>query len=91
MYSDTRATQTYPDPNIFYLYFFTNKKLVNAIQIEDFVGADVRVSEWMLRPTLWPPYEQAFPNCFEEQPDTPYSFHDNEDWHSEVEDDIDTN
>ena len=87
--------QTYPDANTFYIYFYTHRKLVNVMttlkQIEDFVGADVRVSEWMLRPKLWPLYEQAFPNYFVEQPDTPYTFRDNEDWHSEVEDDIETN
>jgi hypothetical protein len=96
LYSDTLPTpQTYPDANTFYIYFFTNKTLVNVIatlkQIEDFVGADVRVSEWMLRPKLWPLYEQAFPNYLEEQPDTPYTFHENDDWHHEVEDDIETN
>ena len=32
VYSDTRPTpQTYPDANTFYIYFFTNKKLVNVI------------------------------------------------------------
>ena len=27
-------------------------------------GADVRVSEYALRPSLWPLYAQAFPNYF---------------------------
>ncbi len=83
MYSDTRATQTYPDANTFDLYFFTNEKLVNVMitlkQMQTLLGADVRVSEWTLRPKLWPLYEQAFPNYFVEQPDTPYTFRDNED------------
>ena len=93
-YSAALATQTYPDGNTFYLYFFTNKKLVNVMatlkEMQTLLGADVRVSEWALRPKLWPLYEQAFPNYFIEQPDTPYSFRDNEEW-SEVEDDIETN
>ncbi len=59
--------------------------------MQTLLGADVRVSEWALRPRLWPLYEQLFPNYFEEQPDTPYAFRDNESWYSEVEDDIETN
>ena len=95
VYSDTLATQTYPDANIFYLYFFTNKllvKIISAVKRIEGVGAEVRISEWSLRPKLWPLYEQAFPNYFEEQPDTPYVFSE-EDWvsESEVEDDIETN
>ena len=31
VYSTALATQTYPDANTFYLYFFTNKKLVNVM------------------------------------------------------------
>ena len=54
VYSDTLPIQqTYPDANPFYLYFFTNNKLVNVMttlkQIQTLIGADVRVSEWALR------------------------------------------
>ena len=57
-YSAALATQTYPDGNTFYLYFFTNKKLVNVMatlkEMQTLLGAVVRVSEWALRPKLWP-------------------------------------
>ena len=45
-YSAALATQTYPDANTFYLYFFTNKKLVNVMatlkEMQTLLGADVR-------------------------------------------------
>lgn len=63
--------QTYPEANTFYLYYFTNKKLLHIMtairQIQALTGAEVRISEWSLRPKLWPLYEQAFPNYFEDQ------------------------
>ncbi len=56
VYSDTLATQTCPDANTFYLYFFTNKKLANVIttlkHMQTLLGADARVSEWAPRPKL---------------------------------------
>ena len=61
-------------------------------QIQALSGADVRVSEWALRPKLWPVYEQAFPNYFEDchfQSDR--TGYDVDDFlHSEMEGDMDT-
>jgi len=63
--------------------------------IQALSGADVRVSEYALRPSLWPLYEQAFPNYFHD-----CHFHsdrvdyDGDDYlHSEVEEeeDMETN
>ena len=60
--------QTYQDANAFCIYYFTSKKLTSiTVAIEHtqaLSGADVRVSEYALRPSLWPLYEQAFPNYF---------------------------
>ena len=62
--------QTYPDANAFYIYYFTSRKLTNIMaaieHIQALSGADVRVSEYALRPSLWPLYEQAFPNYFQD-------------------------
>ena len=68
---------------------------MDAIEhIQSLSGADVRVSEYALRPSLWPLYEQAFPNYFHD-----CHFHsdridyDADDYpHSEMEeDDVETN
>jgi hypothetical protein len=60
--------ETYPDANTFYIYYFTSRKLTNIMdaieRIQALSGADVRVSEYALRPSLWPLYAQAFPNYF---------------------------
>ena len=79
--------QTYPGAHTFYLYYFTEKKLSYIIatlkQIKDVTGADVRVSEWSLRPKLWPLYEDAFPNYFvpaEGQAIPHYMFRDENPW-----------
>ena len=62
--------QTYPDANTFYIYSFTSRKLTNVMaaieHTQALSGADVRVSEYALRPTLWPLYAQAFPNYFQD-------------------------
>ena len=62
--------ETYPDANTFYMYYFTTRKLVSIMDaiehIQSLTGADVRVSEYALRPTLWPLYAQAFPNYFQD-------------------------
>ena len=63
-----QADNTYPDANTFYIYFFHCKKLEKVMEemrhIEEFTGARVRVCEFALRPTLWPLYDEAFPNYF---------------------------
>ena len=60
--------ETYPDANTFYIYYFTSRRLTSIMdaieRIQALSGADVRVSEYALRPTLWPLYAQAFPNYF---------------------------
>ena len=52
----------------FYIYFFTCKKLERVMEamkhIQEFTGGRVRVCEFVLRPTLWPLYDKAFPNYF---------------------------
>ena len=62
--------ETYPDANTFYIYYFTTKKLVSIMDaiehIQALSGAGVRVSEYALRPTLWPLYAQVFPNYFQD-------------------------
>jgi hypothetical protein len=62
--------QTYPEANTFYMYYFTNKKLLHIMtairQIQALTGAEVRISEMALRPKLWHLYEKAFPNYFED-------------------------
>ena len=58
----------YPEANTFYIYFFTYKKLDRVMEaarhIHEFTGGHVRVCEFVLRPTLWPLYDKAFPNYF---------------------------
>ena len=58
----------YPEANTFYIYFFTCKKLERVMEamkhIQEFTGGRVRVCEFVLRPTLWPLYDKAFPNYF---------------------------
>ena len=60
--------ETYPDANTFYIYYFTSRKLTSIMDAIEHTqalsGADVRVSEYALRPSLWPLYAQAFPNYF---------------------------
>ena len=58
------ADNTYPDANTFYIYFFTCKKLEAMLHIQEFTRERVRVSEFLLRPTLWYLYDKAFPNYF---------------------------
>lgn len=60
--------EAYPEANTFYIYFFTCKKLERVMEamkhIQEFTGGRVRVCEFVLRPTLWPLYDKAFPNYF---------------------------
>lgn len=62
------ADDAYPEANTFYIYFFTCKKLERVMEamkhIQEFTGGRVRVCEFVLRPTLWPLYDKAFPNYF---------------------------
>jgi len=62
------ADNTYPEANTFYIYFFTCKKLERVMEammhIQEFTRERVRVSEFVLRPTLWHLYDKAFPNYF---------------------------
>ena len=62
--------ETYPDANTFYIFYFTSRKLASIMdaveRIQALSGADVKVSEYALRPTLWPLYAQAFPNYFDD-------------------------
>jgi len=88
------ASQTYPDANTFYMYHFTLKKVAEAMiaieRIQDLTGADVKVHEYAVRPKLWPLYDKAFPNYFENHPPLfDHTFRDDE-WMSEVED-LETN
>ena len=58
----------YPEANNFYIYFFTRKKLERVMEamthIQEFTGGRMRVCQFVLRPTLWPLYDKAFPNYF---------------------------
>ena len=88
--------QTYPDANTFYMYYFTMKKLTEIMtameHIQALTGADVRISELALRPKFWTLYEQAFPNYFEDiRGPRDFIFRDDEDWMSEVSDELETN
>ena len=60
--------QTYADASTFYIYYLTSRKLTSIMAAAEHTqalsGADVRVSEYALRPSLWPLYAQAFPNYF---------------------------
>ena len=57
--------------NTFYMFFFTNRKLISVMTLLDKLhnafGAEVRIPEVALRPTLWPLYDQEFPGYFDEQ------------------------
>ena len=86
--------QTYPDANTFYMYYFTLKKVEEALiaieRVQDLTGADVRVHEYAVRPKLWPLYDKAFPTYFENHASPfDHTFRDDE-WMSEVED-LETN
>ena len=62
--------------------------------IQALSGADVRVSEYALRPSLWPLYEEAFPNYFHDcHFHSDHIDYDGDDYpHSEMEeDDLETN
>ncbi len=93
-YSTSLSPQTYPDANSFYVYIFSNRKLLILMkslnQAEALTGGQVRVSEVSLRPRLWQLCEQAFPNRYEDQPTPPNAFRDEEEW-SEVEDGTEPN
>ena len=62
--------QTYADANTFYIYYFTSRTLTSIMaaieHTQALSGADVRVSDSAHRPSLWPLYEQAFPNYFQD-------------------------
>ena len=89
--------QTYPDANTFYTYYFTSRRLANIMaaiaHIRALYGADIRVSEHALRPSLWPLYEEAFPNYFHDCHFHNHIDYDGDDYlHSDMEeDDIETN
>ena len=93
-YSLTLKDQTYPDANTFYTYHFTLKKVVEAMiaieRVQDLTGADVRVHEYAVHHKLWPLYDKAFPNYFDNHASLlDHTFSDDE-WTSEVED-LETN
>ena len=85
--------QTYPDAITFYVYYFTSRRLTNIMaaieHLQALSGADVRVSEYALRPSLWPLYEEVFSNYFHDcYIHSDHIDHDVDDYpHSEMEED----
>jgi hypothetical protein len=51
--------------NTFYMFFFSVMTLLD--KLHNVFGAEVRIPEVALRPTLWPLYDREFPGYFDEQ------------------------